>query len=72
MNDLRDDGKTDVDIDDVLDLPGGNGLRLHREQIETLNGVMSVGEEDDSWVLYVRVPYAEPDHSEPSRLLRRS
>ncbi|WP_282944882.1 sensor histidine kinase [Bifidobacterium pullorum] len=72
MNDLRDDGKTNVDIDDVLDLPGGNGLRLHREQIETLNGVMSVGEEDDSWVLYVRVPYAEPDHSEPSRLLRRS
>lgn len=71
MNPIPDERKTSDDIDDVLDLPGGNGLRLHREEIESLGGVMSVGEEDGTWVLYMRMPYAGPNHNEPSRLLRR-
>lgn len=71
MNPIPDERKTSDDIDDVLDLPGGNGLRLHREEIESLGGVMSVGEEDGTWVLYMRMPYAGPDDAEGRTPFRR-
>ena len=64
MNELPDGERDNGDIDAILDLPGGNGLRLHREEIEGLGGTMSVGQEDDSWVLYARVPYADPEQGE--------
>lgn len=71
MNPIPDERKTSDDIDDILDLPGGNGLRLHREEIESLGGVMSVGEEDGTWVLYMRMPYAGPDDAEGRTPFRR-
>lgn len=70
MNELPDGERDNGDIDAILDLPGGNGLRLRREEIEGLGGTMSVGQEDDSWVLYARVPYADPEQGE-SRARRR-
>lgn len=70
MNELSDGERDNGDIDAILDLPGGNGLRLHREEIEGLGGVLSVGEEDDSWVLYARVPYTDPEQGD-SRSQRR-
>lgn len=70
MNELPDGERDNGDIDAILDLPGGNGLRLHREEIEGLGGTMSVGQEDDSWVLYARVPYTDPEQGE-SRARRR-
>ena len=70
MNELPDGERDNGDIDAILDLPGGNGLRLRREEIEGLGGTMSVGQEDDSWVLYARVPYADLEQGE-SRARRR-
>ena len=70
MNELPDGERDNGDIDAILDLPGGNGLRLHREETEGLGGTMSVGQEDDSWVLYARVPYTDPEQGE-SRARRR-
>ena len=37
-------------------LPGGNGIKLHRERIESLGGVLSADSEEGKWILYARVP----------------
>lgn len=38
------------------DLPGGNGLAFHRDELERLGGVLSADAEDDEWILYARIP----------------
>lgn len=69
MNPLPDTDDMGDGLDGILDLPGGNGLRLHREEVENLGGVMSVGDEDSMWVLYLRMPYAaaQPAGARPRR-----
>lgn len=43
-----------VDAQPVL--PGGSGLKLHREQVERFGGVLSADGEDGDWILYARIP----------------
>lgn len=35
---------------------GGHGLKLHRERVESLGGVMIATTEDGQWMMYVRIP----------------
>lgn len=56
------------DHDDMAtDLPGGDGLRFHRAEIERLGGVLSADCEDGEWVLYARVPRRQPDDGGEAR-----
>ena len=51
-------------IDDAFNLPGGEGLRFHRGEVERLGGVLSADEEDGEWVVYARVPRRQPRRDE--------
>lgn len=57
-NPLADNAQLDeIDDDaDLLPLPGGHGLKMHRAEVERLGGVLSADAEDEHWILYVRVP----------------
>lgn len=37
-------------------LPGGHGLKLHRERVESFGGVVIADTEDGQWMMYVRIP----------------
>lgn len=50
------DGRDGMDADFAASLPGGSGLRFHREQIERLGGVLSADAEDGDWIVYARIP----------------